>query len=78
MCDLACARLNLDPRQTRVIVQGFGNVGSNAAALLAAACYRGVGIYEYDGGVLHAAGLDIRALLAGLRCAGRACKGVWR
>ncbi|HEY7837399.1 MAG TPA: Glu/Leu/Phe/Val dehydrogenase [Terriglobales bacterium] len=64
VCDRACARLNLDPRQTRVIVQGFGNVGSNAAALLAAAGYRVVGIDEYDGGVFHAAGLDIPALLA--------------
>jgi glutamate dehydrogenase (NAD(P)+) len=47
----------------RVIVQGFGNVGSNAAAILAAKGYKIIGIAEYDGGLYNANGIDIAALL---------------
>ena len=32
VCDEACQKLGLNRESTRVIVQGFGNVGSNAAA----------------------------------------------
>ncbi len=45
-------------------MQGFGNVGSNAAELLAADGYRVIGVDEYDGGILNPKGLDIEALLA--------------
>ncbi|HUX66151.1 MAG TPA: Glu/Leu/Phe/Val dehydrogenase [Terriglobales bacterium] len=64
VCDRASERLGLDKRQARVIVQGFGNVGSNAAELLAADGYRVIGVDEYDGGILNPKGLDIEALLA--------------
>ena len=36
---------------TRVIIQGFGNVGSNAARLMAEAGYKVIGIAEVDGGL---------------------------
>ncbi|MGH9478512.1 MAG: Glu/Leu/Phe/Val family dehydrogenase [Terriglobales bacterium] len=64
VCDRAIARLGLEKQKTRVIVQGFGNVGSNAAELLAADGYKVIGIDEYDGGILNPNGLDIEALLA--------------
>ena len=38
---------------TRVIVQGFGNVGSNAAKLMRDAGYKIIGIAEYDGGLFN-------------------------
>jgi glutamate dehydrogenase (NAD(P)+) len=46
-----------------VAVQGFGNVGSVSADLLARAGAKVVGISDWRGGVYNAAGLDIAALL---------------
>ncbi|MGH9474763.1 MAG: Glu/Leu/Phe/Val family dehydrogenase [Terriglobales bacterium] len=63
VCDRAIAKLGLNKKSTRVIVQGFGNVGSNAAELLAADGYQVIGVDEYDGGVFNPKGLDIPALL---------------
>jgi glutamate dehydrogenase (NAD(P)+) len=45
-----------------VIVQGFGNVGSNAALLMHDAGYIVIGIAEVDGGLFNKAGIDLRAL----------------
>ncbi|HEX3967558.1 MAG TPA: glutamate dehydrogenase, partial [Edaphobacter sp.] len=53
-----------------VIVQGFGNVGSNAANILAAKGYKIVGIAEYDGGLYDADGINIPALAEHRRQAG--------
>ena len=47
---------------TRVIIQGFGNVGSNAALLMHDAGYKIIGIGEWDGGLYNANGIDIDAL----------------
>ena len=63
-CDRALEHLNLPIAGCRVIIQGFGNVGSNAAKLLAEKGYTVVGIAEWDGGLFHAAGLDIPNLLS--------------
>ncbi|HXE31913.1 MAG TPA: Glu/Leu/Phe/Val dehydrogenase [Terriglobales bacterium] len=63
VCDRAIERLKMNKNQTRVIVQGFGNVGSNAAELLAEDGYTVVGVDEYDGGIHNPNGLDIKALL---------------
>ena len=51
----------------RVILQGFGNVGSNAANLLYEKGYTITGIAEYDGGLFNADGIDIPALIAQYR-----------
>ena len=61
-CDMAIQKLGLTPDQTRVIVQGFGNVGSNAAHLMAEAGYKIIGIAEVDGGLYNSNGIDLRAL----------------
>ena len=61
-CDMAVQKLGLTPDQTRVIVQGFGNVGSNAAHLMAEAGYKFIGIAEVDGGLYNSSGIDLRAL----------------
>lgn len=47
-----------DVRDTRVAIQGFGNVGSNAARLLAAAGARIVALSDIRGGIRHPDGLD--------------------
>ncbi len=47
---------------TRVVIQGFGNVGGMAAKLMAAAGFKIIAIVEYDGAIYNKNGLDIPAL----------------
>jgi glutamate dehydrogenase/leucine dehydrogenase len=47
----------------RVIIQGFGNVGSNAARLMMEHGYKIVGIAEKDGGLFNPNGIDIHQLV---------------
>ena len=54
VCDEAMKHLGMSVDGCRVIVQGFGNVGSNAAKLLAEKGYTIIGIGEYDGGLYNA------------------------
>ena len=49
---------------TTVAVQGFGNVGSNAARLLAGEGARIVAVADHTGGVARADGLDVAALIS--------------
>jgi len=62
-CDEALKKFNMRREDTRVIVQGFGNVGSNAAKLMRDAGYKIIGIAEYNGGLFNSKGIDIDALL---------------
>lgn len=62
-CDQALNYLGRKPAECRVIVQGFGNVGSNAALLLRDKGYKVVGIAEWDGGLFNVDGIDIPALV---------------
>jgi glutamate dehydrogenase (NAD(P)+) len=62
VCDEAVKQLGLSPASTRVIVQGFGNVGSNAARLMAKAGYKVIGIAELKGGLYNKNGIDTEAL----------------
>ncbi len=64
VCDAALKHLNLRVEGCRVIIQGFGNVGSNAAKLLAEKGYTITGIAEYDGGLYNERGIDIPNLLS--------------
>jgi glutamate dehydrogenase (NAD(P)+) len=59
VCDRALPRLGLARDHTRVIVQGFGNVGSVAASLMHAAGYRIVGVADIHGGLYNENGFDI-------------------
>src|SRR5947199_10148799 len=59
----ALQRLGLRPEDTRVVIQGFGNVGGMAARLMSAAGFKIIAIVEYDGAVHNAKGLDIAALM---------------
>jgi glutamate dehydrogenase (NAD(P)+) len=62
VCDQALMQLGLKPESTRVIVQGFGNVGSNAALLMAQAGYQIIGVIEVDGAIYNKHGIDVEAL----------------
>jgi glutamate dehydrogenase (NAD(P)+) len=63
MCDESLKYLNMPVEGCRVIIQGFGNVGSNAANLLREKGYKIIGIAEYDGGLYNPNGIDICSLL---------------
>ena len=58
----ALERLRLRPEETRVVIQGFGNVGGMAARLMTTKGFKIVAIIEYDGAVYNPNGLDIAAL----------------
>ena len=61
--DQAIHHLTMVPSETSVIIQGFGNVGSNAAKILWDKGYKIIGIGEYDGALYNPAGIDISELL---------------
>ena len=62
VCDEALKRLSMDRDQTRVVIQGFGNVGSNAARLMHRQGYKIVGVSTSGGGLYNRNGIDIDAL----------------
>lgn len=55
---------NMTPETTRVAVQGFGNVGSNAAAYAHELGFKVVGISDVTGGLYNASGIDVAAVRA--------------
>jgi glutamate dehydrogenase (NAD(P)+) len=63
ICDESLRYLNMPIDGCRVIIQGFGNVGSNAARLLIEQGYKIVGVAEQDGGLYNSNGIDIHQLL---------------
>ena len=59
---LAAAHLGFDLRGARVAIQGFGNVGSVAAAQLRAAGAVIVAVTDWKGGIHDDGGIDVAAL----------------
>jgi glutamate dehydrogenase (NAD(P)+) len=59
----ALRQFGLDVANTRVVIQGFGNVGGMSAKLMARSGFKIICIIEYDGAVYNAKGLDIEALM---------------
>ncbi len=53
---------NLEPGGLRVAIQGFGNVGENAARLLHERGYAVIAVSDVNGGILDPKGLDIPAV----------------
>jgi glutamate dehydrogenase (NAD(P)+) len=70
VCDHAVQHLGMSISDCKVIIQGFGNVGSNAAKLMFEKGYVILGIAEYDGGLYNPNGIDISALLRHRKQAG--------
>ncbi|MGD0293479.1 MAG: Glu/Leu/Phe/Val dehydrogenase [Terracidiphilus sp.] len=63
ICDESVRYLKMPIDGCRVVIQGFGNVGANAARLMMERGYKIVGIAEFDGGLLNPKGIDIHQLL---------------
>jgi len=59
----ALKRFGLTPSSTRVVVQGFGNVGGMAAKLMNEIGFKIITVIEVDGAVLNPKGIDIPALI---------------
>ena len=64
VCGESLRYLNMPIEGCRVVIQGFGNVGSNAARLMMEQGYKIVGISEKDGGLSNPSGIDIHQLIA--------------
>jgi glutamate dehydrogenase (NAD(P)+) len=62
-CDESLRYLKIPIDGCRVIIQGFGNVGSNAARLMMEHGYKIIGIAEKDGGLFNPNGIDIHQLI---------------
>ncbi len=60
----AAEEMSLIPEQSRVVIQGFGNVGSHAASGLASKGYRIIALSDVNGGVINEAGISIDHALA--------------
>lgn len=60
--EVAARELGLEPARSRVAIQGFGQVGSVAAAMFHQAGFRVVAVSDIRGGVHREDGLDLRAL----------------
>ncbi|HJZ64400.1 MAG TPA: Glu/Leu/Phe/Val dehydrogenase [Candidatus Acidoferrum sp.] len=58
-CDKALAKLGMKKEATRVVIQGFGNVGSMAADLMQKAGYKIIGLADIGGGLYNENGLDV-------------------
>ena len=58
-CDKALERFKMKRDGCRVIVQGFGNVGSQGALLMHAAGYKIIGLADIHGGLYNEKGFDI-------------------
>jgi glutamate dehydrogenase (NAD(P)+) len=59
----ALAKLGRRPENTRVIIQGFGNVGTFAAKLLSESGYKIVGLADISGALYNENGLDVPAVI---------------
>jgi len=58
-CDKALAKLGMKREGSRVVIQGFGNVGSLAGRLMQQAGYKIVGLADIGGGLYNEKGFDI-------------------
>jgi glutamate dehydrogenase (NAD(P)+) len=59
----ALKQLNLPLQNTRVVVQGFGNVGSTSAQLMQEQGMRVIAVSDKEGGLYNPKGLDVNELL---------------
>jgi glutamate dehydrogenase (NAD(P)+) len=62
-CDKALAKLGMKKEGTRVVIQGFGNVGSMAADLMQKAGYKIIGLADIGGGLYNENGFDVPKMI---------------
>src|SRR4029077_7934636 len=65
-CDKAVQKLGMQRRGARVIIQGFGKLGSHAADLMHKAGYKIIGVADIHGGLYNEGGFDIPNPLKGV------------
>jgi glutamate dehydrogenase (NAD(P)+) len=58
-CDRAIAKLGMKKQDCRVVIQGFGNVGSMGARLMHEAGYKIIGLADVHGGLYNEKGFDV-------------------
>jgi glutamate dehydrogenase (NAD(P)+) len=59
VCDKATTKLGMNKRDCRVVIQGFGNVGSMGAKLMHEAGYKIIGLADVHGGLYNDKGIDV-------------------
>ena len=67
VCDEACKRFGLNIADTRVVIQGAGNVGGTAALLMAEQGYKVIGLADITGSLYNPRGLNVREVLSYLK-----------
>ena len=67
VCNEACKKFDLKIPETRVVVQGAGNVGGTAALLMYQEGYKIIGIADISGSLYSPQGLDVPSVLAYLK-----------
>jgi len=67
VCNEACKKFELNIEDTRVVIQGAGNVGGTAAQLMHEQGYKIIGLADITGSVYNPKGLDVPELLKYLR-----------
>jgi glutamate dehydrogenase (NAD(P)+) len=67
VCNEACKKFNLNIPDTRVVIQGAGNVGGTAAQLMFEAGYQVIGLADITGSLFNADGLNIPNVLRYLK-----------
>src|SRR6185295_5373355 len=60
VCDEACKKFDLNIADTRVVIQGAGNVGGTAALLMAEQGYKVIGLADITGSIFNPRGLNVR------------------
>ncbi len=61
-CNKAMVKFGMQIKECRVVIQGFGNVGSEAALLLHKSGYKIIGVADIHGGLYNENGFDIAKL----------------
>ena len=64
VCDRALKKLGRNREGQRVVIQGFGNVGSVTAQLMHESGYKIIGVADIHGGIYNSKGIDVPRLLA--------------
>jgi glutamate dehydrogenase (NAD(P)+) len=67
VCNQACKLFNMNISDTRVVIQGSGNVGGTAAYLMHAEGYKVIGMGDITGALYNPDGLAVDAVLAYLK-----------
>ncbi|MBI3654774.1 MAG: Glu/Leu/Phe/Val dehydrogenase [Acidobacteria bacterium] len=67
VCNEAVKKFNMEVAQTRVVIQGAGNVGGTAATLMHHEGYKVTGLADISGCVHNPNGLDVPGLIAYLK-----------